>query len=56
MHSLPKVKHREENTNFWKPIIEKDTIHCRGRQKYANILGNSQFRFHVKKYAKMAVL
>ncbi|GFX25467.1 uncharacterized protein TNCV_1998681 [Trichonephila clavipes] len=31
---LPKVKHVEENANFWKPIrIEEDAIRCRGRWK-----------------------
>ena len=57
IHSLPKVKHGEENANFRKSIrIEEDAIRCRGRWKYANMLGNSQSRFHVKKYAKRAVL
>ena len=56
MHSLQKVKHREENANFRKPIrIEENEIRCRGRWKYANMLGNYQSRF-VKKYAKRAVL
>ncbi|GFW16642.1 retrovirus-related Pol polyprotein from transposon opus [Trichonephila clavipes] len=32
IHSLPKVKHGEENANFRKPIrIEEDAIRCRGR-------------------------
>ena len=57
VHSLPKVKHGEENANFRKPIrIEEDAICCRDRWKSANMLGNSQLRFHVKKYAEMAVL
>ena len=59
LHSLPKVKHREENANanFQKPIkIEEDAIHCRGRWNDANMLGNSQLCFHVKKYGKRAVL
>ncbi|GFV05569.1 transposable element Tcb1 transposase [Trichonephila clavipes] len=34
LHSLPKVKHGEENANFQKPIrIEEDAIRCRGRWK-----------------------
>ena len=42
IHSLAKVKHGEENANFWKPIrIEEDEICCRGRWKYANMLSNS---------------
>ncbi|GFX44156.1 uncharacterized protein TNCV_4119521 [Trichonephila clavipes] len=53
IHSLPKVKHRQENANFQKPIrIEDDAIRCRGRWKYANMLGNSQSCIHVKKYEK----
>ena len=57
LHSLPKVKDGEENANFWKKIrIEEDDIRCRGRWKYANMLGNSQQRLYVKKYAKRAVL
>ena len=49
IHSLPKVKHGEENANFRKPIrIEKDEIRFRSRWKYANMLGNTQLRFHVK--------
>ena len=40
IHSLPKVKHGEENANFRKAIrIEEDAIRCRGRWKYANMLG-----------------
>ncbi|GFT37372.1 uncharacterized protein TNCV_4285201 [Trichonephila clavipes] len=55
--SLPKVKHGEENANFRKPIrTEEDAIRCRDRWTYANMLGNSQSCFHVKKYAKRAVL
>ena len=57
MHSLSKVKHAEENADFQKQIkIEEDAIRCRGRWKYANMLGNSQSRFHVKKYEKRTVL
>ena len=57
IHSLPKVKYGEENANFWEPVrIEEDAIHCRGRWKYANLLGNSQSRFQVKEFAKRAVL
>ena len=53
IHSLPKVKHGQENANFRKPVrIEEDAIRCRRRWKNANMLGNSQSRFHVKKYAK----
>ena len=57
IHSLTKVKHREENANFQKLVrIEEDAIHCRGRWKYANKLGKSQSCFHVKKYPKKAIL
>ncbi|GFS54168.1 transposable element Tcb1 transposase [Trichonephila clavipes] len=36
IHSLPKVKHGEENANFRKPIrIEEDAIRCRGRWNQA---------------------
>ena len=57
VHSLPKAKHDEENANFQKPIrIEENAIHCRSRCNYANMLGNSQSNFHVKKYVKRAVL
>ena len=51
----PKVKHREENANFRKPVrIEEDAIRCRVRWKYTKMLVNSQSHFHVKKYAKKA--
>ena len=57
IHLLPRVKQEEENSNFRKPIrVEEDAIHCKGRRKYADMLGNSQSRFHVKKYAKRVVL
>ena len=57
VHSLPKVKHAEKNANFRKPIrIEEDAIRGRSRWKYAYMFGNSQSCFHVKKYAKRAVL
>ncbi|GFW61122.1 uncharacterized protein TNCV_4873321 [Trichonephila clavipes] len=57
IHPLPKVNHGEENVNFRKPIrIEEDAIRCRGRWNYANVLGNSQSCFQIKKYAKRAVL
>ena len=56
LHSLRKVKHGEENASFRKPIrIEQNAIRCSEKWKYANILGNSQSRFHVKKYAKKLV-
>ena len=36
IHSLPKIKHGEENGNFRKPIrIQEDAVHCRGRWKYS---------------------
>ena len=55
--SLPKAKHGEENANFLKPIrIEENAIRCRGRWKYANVLGNCQLHFHVKKYGKRGIL
>ncbi|GFT05607.1 transposable element Tc1 transposase [Trichonephila clavipes] len=45
IHSLPKVKHGEENANFRKPIkIEEDAIRCRGRWKYANMLAKRNRR------------
>ena len=53
MHSVPKVQHGEKNVDFRKPInIEDDAIRCKGRGKYANMLGNSELRFEVNKYDK----
>ena len=46
IHSLPKVKHGEEDATFRKPVrIEEYAIRCRGRWKYANMLSNSQSPF-----------
>ena len=42
MHSLPKVKHGEENSNIQKKIrIDEGAIRYRGRWKNANMLVNS---------------
>ena len=42
LHSLPKVKHGEENADFRKQIkIEEHAIRCRGGWKYEDMLGYS---------------
>ena len=38
------------------PELKEDAICCRGRWKYANILDNSQSRFHIKKLCNKCCL
>lgn len=57
IHSLPNVKHTEENINFQRPVwIGEVTIRCIVSLKYTYLLCNSQSRFHAEKYAKTEIV